>query len=54
MSKKGLEAVVLIATDCLPTSPEGDTLEAINHAFIHALQHLQSLGPGSGVATGST
>jgi hypothetical protein len=43
MSKKGLEAMVIIAVDHLPTSPEGDTSEAINHEFIHAPQHLQSL-----------
>ena len=43
MRKKGLEAVVIIATDGLPTSPEGYTSQAINNDFIHALQALQRL-----------
>jgi hypothetical protein len=43
MRKKGLEAVVIIATDGLPTSPEGVTSQAISDEFIHALQTLQSL-----------
>ena len=43
MRRKGLEAVVVLATDGLPTSPEGDTSEAINNEFVQALQYLQSL-----------
>jgi hypothetical protein len=43
MRKKGLEAVVIIATDGLPTSPEGHTSDELNDEFIQALQHLQTL-----------
>ena len=43
MRKKGLEAVVVIATDGLPTSPDGHTSEELNDEFILALQHLQTL-----------
>jgi hypothetical protein len=44
MSKKGLELVVIIASDHLPTSPEGVThWRRSTMNFIHALQHLQSL-----------
>ena len=43
MRRKGLEAVVILATDGLPTSPEGETSEEINNEFVQALQYLQSL-----------
>jgi hypothetical protein len=43
MRRKGLEAVVVLATDGLPTSPEGDTSDQINEEFVQALQYLQSL-----------
>jgi hypothetical protein len=43
MRRLGLEAVVVLATDGLPTSPEGDTSAQINEDFVHALQYLQSL-----------
>ena len=43
MRRKGLEAVVVLATDGLPTSPEGDTSAEINEEFVQALQYLQSL-----------
>jgi proteasome lid subunit RPN8/RPN11 len=43
MRRKGLEAVVVLATDGLPTSLEGDTSPQINEEFVKALQYLQSL-----------
>lgn len=45
MRQRGLQAVVIIATDGLPTSPEGETSDRINNEFIHALSRLQNL-PG--------
>jgi len=46
MREKGLDAVVIIATDGLPTSPEGETSDAVNNEFISALSRLQNL-PGT-------
>jgi hypothetical protein len=43
MRKKGVHAVVIIATDGLPTSPEGMTSEEIDQEFIQALKDLQAL-----------
>jgi hypothetical protein len=43
MRQKGLEAVVILATDGLPTSADGDTSDEINDEFVRALQYLQSL-----------
>jgi hypothetical protein len=43
MRSKGLEAVVVLATDGLPTGPDGETNGAINDEFIQTLQYLQSL-----------
>jgi hypothetical protein len=41
MTRKGLQAVVVLATDGLPTSREGITSYEINDQFIDALQQLQ-------------
>lgn len=46
MRGRGLEAVVIIATDGLPTSPEGETNDAIKNEFVKALSRLQTL-PGT-------
>jgi hypothetical protein len=46
MRHAGLQAVVVIATDGLPTSHEGETSDEINDAFINALSRLQTL-PGT-------
>lgn len=43
MHQKGLQAVVIIATDGLPTSSDGGTSDEINNDFIVALQQLQTL-----------
>jgi hypothetical protein len=43
MRVHGLEAVVILATDGLPTSPSGETSENVSREFAQALQHLQGL-----------
>jgi hypothetical protein len=43
MRRQGLSAVVVIATDGLPTSPEGEMSREINAEFVKALQDLQLL-----------
>ena len=43
MWQKGLRAVVIIATDGLPTSVGGDTNDEVTAEFISAIQYLQSL-----------
>ena len=43
MRRKGLQAVVVLATDGLPTSPDGETSEEVNDEFVRSLQYLQSL-----------
>lgn len=45
MRQKGLQATVIIATDGLPTSSEGETSDHINSEFINVLSQLQTL-PG--------
>ena len=46
MRQKGLEAVIIVATDGLPTSPEGVSSDEVNNEFINALSRLQTL-PGT-------
>ncbi len=46
MRQKGLQAAVIIATDGLPTSSEGENSDAINNEFISTLAQLQNL-PGT-------
>jgi hypothetical protein len=43
MWQKGLRAVVIVATDGLPTSPDGETSAEITREFIAAIQRLQTL-----------
>ena len=43
MRAKGLQAVVVVATDGMPTGPDGETSAAINDEFVRALQFLQTL-----------
>lgn len=43
MTRKGLQAVVILATDGLPTSRLGVTSNETNNHFIEALQRLQQL-----------
>lgn len=43
MRVHGMEAVVILATDGLPTSPSGESSECVSEKFVQALRQLQSL-----------
>ena len=43
MTTKGLKAVLILATDGLPTTREGLNSQASNNEFIRALRKLQTL-----------